>query len=102
MLNRYDEWGTFVGNRVREIVKLTSPENWNHVPGKLNPADLASRGSSPRELMRSRWWEGPQWLKLPQNQWIFNPPASPWWGGFWERLIQSLLAIRLIKNNSLG
>lgn len=23
-------------------------------------------------------------------QWNFIPPASPWWGGFWERLIRSV------------
>lgn len=66
---RNDEWGTFVGNRVREIVQLTNTENWRHVPGKMNPADLPSRGCSPKELLKSRWWEGPEWLKLPQTQW---------------------------------
>lgn len=23
-------------------------------------------------------------------QWIMNPPSSPWWGGFWERLVRSV------------
>lgn len=66
---RNDEWGTFVGNRVREIIKFTNPKQWFHVPEVKNPADLPSRGCSPKELCQSRWWEGPDWLKLPQNQW---------------------------------
>lgn len=68
-IRRNDEWGTFVGNRVREIVNLSNTKQWFHVPGTKNPADLPSRGCSPKELLQSRWWEGPDWLKLPQNQW---------------------------------
>lgn len=64
-----DEWGTFVGNRVREIVNQNAATNWRHVPGKLNPADLPSRGCSPKELLQSIWWEGPKWLKRPANEW---------------------------------
>lgn len=36
------------------------------------------------------------WNKIQKStevhriQWIFNPPASPWWGGFWERIVRTL------------
>jgi len=39
------------------------------VPTQENPADLATRGKSPSELMQSIWWNGPSWLAKPQNQW---------------------------------
>ncbi|GBM80707.1 hypothetical protein AVEN_137226-1 [Araneus ventricosus] len=32
----------FIKNRVEEIVKLTSAEDWYFCPGKLNPSDIAS------------------------------------------------------------
>ncbi|XP_021947712.1 uncharacterized protein LOC110845573 [Folsomia candida] len=68
-IRRNDEWGTFVGNRVKEICSLTRVEQWRHVPGKMNPSDLPSRGCSPSELLDSRWWEGPGWLKSSEDQW---------------------------------
>ena len=64
-----NEWGTFIGNRVKEICTLTKPEDWRHVPGVNNPADLPSRGCSPSQLFESRWWEGPQWLYKPKEDW---------------------------------
>ena len=57
------EWKQFVYNRVKEIQELVSPKHWSHCPGKDNPADLPSRGVSPKELESSSVWRhGPDWL----------------------------------------
>ena len=68
-IKRNNEWGTFVGNRVKEICTLTNSEDWRHVAGINNPADLPSRGCTPYELLQSRWWEGPKWLYGPAEKW---------------------------------
>ena len=61
---------TYVGNRVSYIADLISPERWNHVNGVENPADPASRGLFPSELLEySLWWNGPAWLKLSPADW---------------------------------
>ena len=61
---------TFVGNRVSHIVDLISPGRWRHVNGAVNPADCASRGLYPTELLNHElWWNGPDWLKSPRTDW---------------------------------
>ncbi|XP_064554390.1 uncharacterized protein LOC135439586 [Drosophila montana] len=62
------KWSTFVANRVAKITSTNG--KWSHVRSEHNPADLASRGVSPRDLLGSTlWWHGPEWLQLPQDQW---------------------------------
>ena len=41
------EWKQWVQYRVSEILKLTNKENWGHVEGTNNPADIGSEGFQP-------------------------------------------------------
>lgn len=63
-------WNTFVGNRVSEILEKVGTDNWYHVDSDSNPADIASRGCSPEELIEHPlWWHGPKWLRWPKTRW---------------------------------
>ena len=63
-------WKTFMVNRVAKIQDLVPAPQWRHVPTDSNPADHASRGLTPKELVcEDLWWNGPTWLRLPSNHW---------------------------------
>ncbi|XP_077949972.1 uncharacterized protein LOC144389412 [Gasterosteus aculeatus] len=67
-----DSYGyqTFFANRIGEIQKAGSVDSWRWVEGRLNIADLITRGASPEELAEgSVWQEGPKFLKLPESEW---------------------------------
>lgn len=44
-------WKTYVANRVSEIQTTLPDACWHHIPGKDNPADCASRGLTPSDLV---------------------------------------------------
>ena len=68
----------YVGNRVSTIIDLIPPDKWRHVKGTENPADCASRGLYPSELLNhSLWWDGPTWLKKPPGSWPERMPIPP-------------------------
>ncbi|XP_065076356.1 uncharacterized protein LOC135699959 [Ochlerotatus camptorhynchus] len=47
---------------------------WNHVSSKDNPADVASRGLSPDELVNNQlWFQGAPWLKEDESGWKRSP-----------------------------
>ncbi|GFW65681.1 putative RNA-directed DNA polymerase from transposon X-element [Trichonephila clavipes] len=66
------EWLIFVSIRIKEIAKISTPENWRHVPGRKNPADVLSRGCSERHLLESKWFGGPEWLLGDAVSWPTN------------------------------
>ena len=65
---------TYVGNRVSRIIDVIPPTRWKHVRSQDNPADCASRGMLPSQLVdHNLWWYGPDWLQLDASHW----PKSP-------------------------
>jgi hypothetical protein len=65
--SRTKRFQTFVANRVTLIHEVTSPEDWRHVPTRMNPADDASRGVDADDI--ARWIEGPNFLRHPMDTW---------------------------------
>jgi hypothetical protein len=60
----------FVANRVSKIQEGTLPSQWRHVPGSMNPADLATRGMTMDELNQENvWLNGPGFLLAPEREW---------------------------------
>ena len=77
--NEARRFHTFVANRVQLIRDRTSPDQWNHVETKSNPADDASRGLTAQELIsNTRWWNGPDFLWKPLvSKPVLDLPVSP-------------------------
>ena len=60
----------FVANRQAEILDVSGADQWNHVAGAINPADLLTRGvMNPVSLNSSSWFTGPDFLKQDQDSW---------------------------------
>ena len=61
----------FVRNRVRDILNIFPDTSlWSYVRSKDNPADLGSRGLTPKALTESNVWSnGPNFLYLSKDHW---------------------------------
>ena len=73
------EFKPFIANRIGEIQPIASPEQWRHVPGTSNSADLPTRGwqLSAKELTDSKFWmEGPTFLEGDESAWPSIPPTG--------------------------
>ena len=63
-------FNTFAANRIGEIQEGTEKDEWCWVPGKLNVADLTTRGLKPTEIdAESIWQNGPLFLKEEEEDW---------------------------------
>ena len=56
----------FVSNRAAEILENSSMDQWRHVKGVKNPADIETRGMSIEGLKESVWLNGPLWLQADE------------------------------------
>jgi len=64
---------SYVSNRIAQILDLTQPSQWRHVPTTTNPADVISRGCSAESLLSNElWWNGPKWLSQAEDLWPSN------------------------------
>lgn len=64
------EFKTFVTNRLKKISELLPNCHWHYVSTHHNPADCASRGMYPKEMLsHSLYWNGPGLLKQSVNHW---------------------------------
>ena len=66
-----DSWKVFVSRRVRSIIEIIPSHCWRYVKSGDNPADCASRGTTPSQLSKHElWWQGPQSLttSVPTKQ----------------------------------
>ncbi|KAK3714890.1 hypothetical protein QZH41_001884 [Actinostola sp. cb2023] len=75
--NTSRRFSVFVANRLTEIHENSSPVQWRHVPGRQNPADEGSRGTDIQYFQQGcRWWNGPDFLWLPEEQWHIEPDVT--------------------------
>ena len=63
----------FVANRAAEILEISPMDQWRHVKGVENPADIGTRGMSFKGLKESVWLNGPAWLQTDEAKW-----PKPW------------------------
>ena len=71
--NARRKFPVFVANRLSIIERHCDISQWRYVPSKLNPADLASRGTSVDSLISpNSWISGPEFLWESDVNWPLN------------------------------
>ena len=69
---------TFVANRVAEIQDSSSSEQWQHIGGKINPADVITRGICIADMgPESTWVNGPEFLWFSKCDLSTRQPIEP-------------------------
>ena len=69
----------FESNRITKILHDTLREQWRIIPGKLNPADLSSRGIRAGDAEKwDIYLNGPLFLREKEKNWpVFQPDPTP-------------------------
>ena len=71
ILNLDKKYDDYIAKRLKKIRQVIAPEQLKLVPSKLNPADIASRGMTPKQLVENKtfWFEGPAFIKKKKELW---------------------------------
>ncbi|XP_062538276.1 uncharacterized protein LOC134206566 [Armigeres subalbatus] len=68
----------FVACRIGEILSKSNPEEWRYVPSKTNVADDATKwANGPNLKADSRWFQGPEFLWMPEESWPRQAEFEP-------------------------
>ena len=70
--NQRRRFSKYIERRINVINNLFPDGHWFYISTKENPADHASRPSTPQEILSSNWLEGPSFLWSPS----FDPETS--------------------------
>ena len=65
----------FVANRIAKILANSQSEQWNFLPGKINPADHGTRGLSLTDL-KEKWLSAPKFLLAKSRSDFPKRPAN--------------------------
>jgi hypothetical protein len=71
--NSQKRFPVYVSNRISKIRAHSSADQWHHVGGTHNPADIISRGSSADQLDRDMWFNGPKFVYENESEWNLDP-----------------------------
>ena len=61
--NRVRRFSRYVTSRVQNILSLCSPNQWKYISTENNPADIATRAHTPKQLVGTSWLQGPDFLR---------------------------------------
>lgn len=67
----------YVANRIQIIRSITELTYWKYVVSTKNPADMTRRGKPAKQLMKSSWFEGPEFLKKVGTSEIAHQNINP-------------------------
>ena len=71
IINKKNKCDAYTNRRLQKIrTIIINNEKLKLVPSRLNPADIATRGMSPKVLSENKlWFYGPQFLSMPASFW---------------------------------
>lgn len=77
-LSSHKQLQPYVRTRVKTIKEIASSHTWRFCPTLTNPADLLTRGvnTSIFNEKKKLWFEGPPWLREPEERWPQFPTHS--------------------------